>query len=158
MSFGLRLYTLIHVVVSLVGIGSGFVVLFGLIAASRLDGWTAVFLATTVATSVTGFFFPFEGFKPSYVVGILSMIVLGAAVLARYRYGLAGSWQWIYVVSALGAQYFNVFVLIVQAFQKVPALRAAAPTQSEPPFKLTQLAVLALFVVLGALALFRFEV
>ena len=158
MSLGLKLYTYLHVVISLIGIGSGFVVLLGLLAANPLDGWTAVFLVTTVATSVTGFFFPFEGFKPSYVVGILSMIVLGLAIPARYSFDLAGAWRWIYVVSAMTAQYFNVFVLIVQAFQKVPALKALAPTQREAPFKIAQLAVLVVFVVLGALAVIRFHV
>lgn len=158
MSFGLRLYTNLHVVESLVGIVSGFVVLFGMFAADRLDGWTAVFLATTVATSVTGFFFPFRGFKPSYVVGILSMIVLGAAIPARYGFDLAGAWRWIYVVGAVVALYFNVFVLIVQAFQKLPALHAVAPTQREPPFQVAQLATLAMFLVLGTLAVIRFHV
>jgi hypothetical protein len=158
MSVGLQLYTYLHVVLSLVGIGTGFVVLFGMLVSNALDGWTAVFLATTVATSVTGFFFPFRGFKPSYVVGILSLIVLGLAIPARYSLDLAGAWRWIYVVSAVAAQYFNVFVLIVQAFEKIPALKALAPTQREAPFKITQLAVLVAFVVLGALAVIRFRV
>src|SRR5262245_33243983 len=153
----LQTLTFVHVVISLAGIGSGFVVMFGLLKGKRLDGWTAVFLATTVATSVTGFFFPFEGFKPSHVVGILSLIVLGLAIPARYSYDLAGAWRSI-VVSALMAQYFNVFVLVVQSFQKVPELKAAAPTQREAPFKITQLAVLAAFIVLGALAVIRFRV
>jgi len=154
----LKAYTAFHVVVSLVGIGTGLVVLFGLLVANPLDGLTAVFLATTVATSLTGFFFPYEGFKPSYVVGILSMIVLVLAILGRYGHDLAGSWRWIYVVGAVTALYFNVFVLIVQAFQKVPSLKAVAPTQSESPFKVAQLVTLVAFVVLGALAVLRFHV
>lgn len=158
MSFGLRLYTIVHVAVSLVGIGAGFVVLFGMLAANRLDGWTAVFLATTVATSVTGFFFPFQGFKPSYVVGIVSLVVPAVAILTRYGHDLTGAWRWIYVISALTAQYFNLFVLVVQAFQKVPSLKAMAPTQTEGPFKVAQLAVLAAFVVLGVLAVIRFQI
>ena len=144
----LSAFTLFHVVLSLIGIGSGFVVLFGLLA-SKQSRWTALFLSTTVATSVTGFLFPFHGFLPSYAVGILSLIVLALAILALYRFHLAGSWRTTYVVTAVIALYFNVFVLIAQLFQKVPALRTLAPTQSEPPFQLTQLVVLVLFVVLG---------
>ena len=138
MIFGTTTFTLVHVVLSLVGIFSGLVVVAGLIAAKRLDVWTAVFLASTVATSVTGFLFPVEHFMPSHGVGILSLVVLAVAILARYAFHLAGAWRWIYVVSAAVALYLNVFVLIVQLFQKVPALKALAPTQSEPPFLLTQ--------------------
>src|SRR5438270_12757556 len=127
-------YTLIHVLISLVGIASGLVVVFGLLGGKRLDGWTALFLATTVATSVTGFGFPFDHLLPSHKVGILSLVLLTVAILARHAFHLAGAWRWIYVVSAAVALYLNVFVLVVQAFEKVPALKAMAPTQSEPPF------------------------
>jgi len=153
----LAVYTLVHVVISLAGIFSGFVVLFGLLAGKRLDGWTKFFLITTVATSVTGFFFPLHGFTPAIGVGIISLLVLSIAIFARYPRQLAGRWRWIYVVTAMIALYLNVFVAIVQAFEKAPVLKALAPTQSEPPFKLTQLVVLALFVVLTIVGVIRFR-
>lgn len=154
----LRIYTIVHTLISLAGIFSGFVVLFGLLAGKRLDGWTKFFLITTVATSVTGFFFPFRGFTPAYAVGVISLVVLGIAIFARCRRQLAGSWRWIYVVGALIALYLNVFVGIVQTFQKVPALRAIAPTQTEPPFTITQLIALALFIVLTIVGVIRFRI
>jgi len=153
----LAVYTLVHVVISLAGIFSGFVVLFGLLAGKRLDGWTKFFLITTVATSVTGFFFPLHGFTPAIGVGIISLLVLSIAIFARYPRQLAGRWRWIYVVTAMIALYLNVFVAIVQAFEKAPVLKVLAPTQSEPPFKLTQLVVLALFVVLTIVGVIRFR-
>lgn len=153
----LTAFTAAHVVLSLVGIFSGFVVVFGMLAAKRLDGWTALFLVTTAATSLTGFLFPFHKFLPSHATGIVSVLVLAVAIFARYRRHLAGGWQRTYAIAAVVALYLNVFVLIVQLFLKVPALHAMAPTQTETPFKLAQLAVLALFVVLGALASVRFR-
>ena len=153
----LHVYTIIHTLISLVGIFTGTVVLFGLLACKRLDGWTKWFLITTVLTSVTGFFFPFHGFTPAHGVGIISLLVLAIAIFARYPRQLAGAWPWIYVVTAVIALYLNVFVGVVQAFLKVPALHAMAPTQTEPPFKLTQLVVLALFVLLGIVAAIRFR-
>src|SRR5882762_6320191 len=150
-------FTLVHVLISLVGIGSGLIVLFGLLKAKRLDGWTGLFLATTVATSVTGFGFPFEQLLPSHKVGIISLVVLAIAILARYAFHLARSWRWIYVVTALIALYLNVFVAIVQAFQKVTALKELAPTQTEPPFLVTHLIVLVLFIVLAVMAVKRFH-
>jgi hypothetical protein len=153
----LRAYTIIHTLISLVGIFTGLVVLFGLLAGKRLDGWTKWFLITTVLTSVTGFFFPFHGFTPAIALGIMSLIVLAVAIFARYPRQLAGHWRWIYVVTAVIALYFNVFVLVVQTFEKIPALHAMAPTQTEPPFKLTQLVVLAIFVLLGIIAAIRFR-
>src|SRR5947209_16218329 len=126
-------FTFVHVLISLVGIGSGFVVIFGLLAGKRLNGWTALFLATTVATSVTGFGFPFDHLLPSHKVGIISLLVLAIAILARYVFHLAGAWRWIYVVSAMIALYLNVFVGVVQSFLKAPALHALAPTGKEPP-------------------------
>src|SRR6267378_3688745 len=113
--------TLVHVVISLAGIFSGLVVLFGLLSGKRLDGWTAFFLATTVATSVTGFFFPVHHFMPSHAVGIISLLVLAVAIYARYGRQLSGPWRKIYVVGAVLALYLNVFVGVVQAFLKVPA-------------------------------------
>jgi hypothetical protein len=155
----LSAFTFFHVVLSLVGIGAGFVVVYGLLASKRLDGWTSLFLITTVATSVTGFLFPFHGFLPSHGVGIVSLIVLTIAIVARYRFGLAGGWRRTYAITAVVALYLNVFVLIVQLFMKVPALKAIAPAQSEPPFQITQLIGLLLFTVLaiGAAIKFRAE-
>jgi hypothetical protein len=153
----LEIYTLLHVIISLIGIFSGLVVLFGLLSAKHLDGWTKWFLITTVLTSATGFFFPFHGFTPAIGVGIISLLVLAVAIYARYPRQLAGHWRWIYVVTAVIALYFNVFVAVVQAFEKVPALKVMAPTQTEPPFKLTQLVVLAVFVVLGIVAAIMFR-
>jgi hypothetical protein len=150
-------FTLFHVLLSLAGIISGFVVAFGLLTAKRLEGWTAVFLWTTVATSATGFLFPFHRFLPSHALGILSLIVLAVAFYARYTRQLAGAWRRTYAVTAMIALYLNVFVLVAQLFMKVPALKALAPTQSEPPFKMTQLVVLAIFVVLGVFATLRFR-
>jgi hypothetical protein len=150
-------FTLVHVLLSLVGIGSGFLVVYGLLRGKRFDGATAIFLITTVLTSLTGFLFPFEHLLPSHVVGILSLVVLAVAILARYALHLAGAWRWIYVVSAVLALYLNVFVLVAQAFMKVPALKALAPTQSEPPIQVAQLVVMALFLVLGIFAVKRFQ-
>src|SRR5258708_11395519 len=153
----LKAYTLFHTVISLVAIVTGLVVLGGMLVANPLDGWTAVFLWTTIATSVTGFFFPYKGFKPSYVVGALSLILLVLAYQGYYSHRLEGAWRWIYVVTAVIALYFNVFVLIVQSFQKIPALHALAPTQTEPPFKLTNLVALAVFIALGTAAVITFR-
>src|ERR1700694_3413838 len=157
MIFGMTTFTFVHVVLSLIGIFSGFIVMFGPVAAKRLDGWTATFLVSTVATSVTGFLFPFHRFLPSHAVGIVSLLVLAVALLARYALRLAGAWRWAYVISAMIVLYLNVFVLIAQAFQKVPALKAMAPTQSEPPFLLTQVLVMAIFVALAIFAAIRFR-
>ena len=151
------LYTLVHVLLSLVGIASGFVVVFGLFASKRLDGWTALFLASTVATSVTGFGFPFHRLLPSHIVGAISLAVLAVAIFARYVRHLAGGWRWIYVVGAVLALYLNFFVLIVQAFLKVPALKALAPTQTEPPFVIAQVVALVMFVAFGIAATIRFH-
>ncbi len=153
----LETYTFVHVVISLVGIFTGLIVLFGLLAGKRLDGWTKWFLIMTTATSVTGFFFPFHGFTPAIALGIMSLIVLAVAIFARYPRQLIGHWRWIYIVSAVIALYFNVFVAIVQAYEKIPALKVLAPTQTEPPFKLTQLVVLAIFVLLGIVATIAFR-
>jgi hypothetical protein len=156
MFVGMTPFTFVHVLLSLVGIGSGFVVAYGLLTAKRLDGWTALFLASNVATSVTGFFFPFERFLPSHAIGIIALVVLAIAIIARYSRHLAGRWRAAYVISSVIALYLNVFVLIAQLFLKVPALNALAPTQSEPPFLLTQVVVLALFIVFAIAAVIRF--
>ena len=152
----LRIYTIVHTLISLAGIFTGLVVLFGLLAGKRLDGWTKWFLITTVATSVTGFGFPIHHFGAPHVVGIISLLVLAVTIYARYPRHLAGAWRWIYVVGAMIALYLNVFVGVVQAFQKIPALSALAPTQTEPPFQITQLVVLALFVLLTIVSGIRF--
>src|SRR5438128_4599469 len=145
-------FTLVHVLLSLVGIGAGFVVMAGLLTRKRLNGWTALFLVTTVATSVTGFGFPVDHLLPSHVVGIVSLVVLAVAILARYGLRLRGAWRPVYVVGAALALYLNVFVGVVQAFLKVSALHALAPQQTEPPFLVAQLVVLAMFIVLAVLA------
>jgi len=151
-------YTFIHVLLSLIGIGSGFVVLYGFISGRLLSGWTGLFLATTVATSVTGYGFPAHKVTPGHIVGALSLVVLTIAILALYRFDLAGAWRSTYVVSASLALYFNFFVLVVQSFEKVPALKELAPTQSEPPFAIAQLVVLAAFIVLTVKAVKRFRI
>ena len=153
MLFDLPTFTLIHVVISVVGIITGLVVVGGLMAGALMNGWTAIFVATTVATSVTGFFFPFTAVTPAHVVGVLSLIVLAVCLAARYGKHLEGRWRATYVVSAVAALYLNVFVLVVQLFAKTPALAQLAPTQREAPFALTQALVLALFVWLGWAAL-----
>ena len=154
----LRIYTIIHVIISLLGIISGFVVIYGLHTADPMDGWTKFFLWTTVLTSVTGFFFPFKRLMPSHVFGVISLVVLAVAIYARYSAHLAGGWRLTYVIGAIFAQYLNVFVLVVQMFQKIPALNKRAPTQKEPPFAVAQLVVLVAFIALGVLAAVRFSV
>jgi hypothetical protein len=150
-------FTQLHVILSLVGIATGFVVVLGLIAAKQMPRWTVLFLITTALTSITGFMFPFKGVTPGIVIGILSIITLLLAVMARYGRHLAGPWRGVYVIATVLAQFFNFFVLIVQSFEKVPALKALAPTQAELPFKAAQLAALALFTVLTVLAYRKFH-
>ncbi len=159
MMLGMSLFTftLVHVVLSLIGIAAGAVVVFGFISGKRLDGWNTLFLVTTVLTSVTGFMFPFEQVLPSHIVGAISLAVLAVALVALYRFHLAGPWRSVYVVAASVALYFNSFVGIVQAFQKIPVLKAMAPTQSEPPFLVAQLALLGVFILLGTRATRNFR-
>lgn len=152
MSSGLTTFTLIHVVLSLVGIFAGLVVAGGFLAGKQLDRWTGVFLVSTILTSVTGFGFPFTTILPSHVVGVLSLVVLGVVLAARYVKHLTGAWRAVYVGGCVLALYLNVFVLLAQLFLRLPALLVAAPTQSEAPFLITQLLVLALFVWLGIAA------
>ena len=155
LGLSLETFTIVHVIISLIGIAAGFVVLFGLLKGHPNGAWTALFLATTVLTSITGFMFPFAKFLPSHGVGVISLVVLAVALYALYGAKLAGSWRRVYVVAAVSALYFNVFVLVVQAFLKVPALHALAPNGSEPPFAIAQGSVLLAFVVLGYLAVRR---
>jgi len=150
-------FTLFHVALSLIGIGAGFVVVYGLLTSKMYDGWTKLFLVTTVATSVTGYLFPVHKLTPGHVVGLVSLIVLTFAILARYRHRLAGGWRRTYAITAVAALYLNVFVLIVQLFEKVPALKAVAPTQSEPPFQVAQLAALVIFALLAVRAAMKFH-
>ena len=150
-------FTILHTAISLIAIASGLIVLAGMLRASRLPGWTALFLVTTVLTSVTGFMFPIDGFTPALGVGLISIVILAIALTALYVKHLSGAWRWIYVTTALVALYFNVFVLIVQSFQKVPALQKLAPTQSEPPFLIAQAVALIAFLVLGVMAARKFR-
>ncbi|HJX93018.1 MAG TPA: hypothetical protein VJ372_21160 [Pyrinomonadaceae bacterium] len=129
----------------------------GLFNAKRLDRWTAVFLVSTLATSVTGFLFPFHGVTPGIIVGIISVVLLAGAIIARYFGGLLGGWRLLYVVTAMIALYLNVFVLIAQLFQKVPSLKALAPTQTEPPFLIAQVSTLVIFVALTITAAIKFR-
>ncbi|HEY1678979.1 MAG TPA: hypothetical protein VGG04_14785 [Candidatus Sulfotelmatobacter sp.] len=159
MVFGMSLatYTQLHVLISFLGIGSGAAVMYGFFRGHRLNGLTLFFLVTTILTSVTGFFFPFTHLTPGHILGILSLIALTIAIGARYAGKMRGSSRWIYVVTASISLYFNVFVLIVQSFEKVPALHALAPTQKEPPFAIAQLALLVLFIAMTWIAVKRFH-
>jgi hypothetical protein len=147
----------IHVAMSLIGIAAGLVVLYGLLTARPLGGWTALFLAATILTSLTGFPLPPFGFDPARALAVISLILLGLATAALYVFNLKGAWRWIYVSCAVTALYLNVFVAVVQSFQKLSFLQPLAPTQSEPPFVLVQLAALAAFAALGVLAAIRFH-
>jgi len=153
----LHIYTVIHTLISLIAIFTGLIVVFGMIGGKRLDGWTKWFLITAVLTTATGFFFPFHGFTPAIGLGIISLPFLALTIFARCSKQLAGAWRWIYVIGAVICLYFNLFVLVVQSFEKVPALHAIAPTQTESPFKLTQLAVLIVSILLGIVAVVRFR-
>jgi len=153
MIFDITTFTLLHVVLSLIGIFAGLVVVGGLIAGKQLDGWTGLFLVTTVLTNLSGFGFPFVTFRPAHGVGIISLVILPIVIIARYWKRLAGPWRGVYVVGAVLVLYLNVFVLLAQLFMRLPALIATAPTQSEPPFLVTQFLVLVLFVWLGREAL-----
>jgi hypothetical protein len=157
MSFDVTTLLGFHVVVSLIGIATGLVVLFGLMTNKKLEGLTLIFLATTLATSFTGFLFPVQQLLPSHIVGAISIVVLLFAIVARYGSHLAGSWRWIYVVTAVMALYLNVFVLVAQLFLKVPELAAIAPTQQDPPFIITQTVVLVLFIIAGGISVLRFR-
>ncbi len=150
-------FTAVHVLISLVAILTGLIVLFGMLRSANWPALTAIFLATTVLTSATGFLFHSKAFGPPHAVGGLSLILLAVALIALYGRGLAGLWRPVYVGCAVASLYFNVFVLVVQAFGKIAALKVLAPTQTEPPFVLAQGATLILFVVLGVFAVRRFR-
>jgi hypothetical protein len=157
LGMSLATFTLMHVLISLVGIASGLIVMEQFMLNRPLGLSNAIFLVTTIATSVTGFLFPFNGITPAHMLGIVSLVILAIALFALYAGNLIGPWRWIYVLTAASALYLNVFVAVVQAFQKVGRLRALAPTQSEPPFGLAQGVALLLFVVIGIVALRRFR-
>ncbi|MGA9037950.1 MAG: hypothetical protein WB505_20300, partial [Pseudolabrys sp.] len=150
-------FTVLHVVITLVAIGSGLIVVGGMFASHKLPVTTALFLFTTALTSVTGFLFPIQGFTPALGVGIVACLILAVALFALYKEQLEGAWRWIYVITAIVSLYLNVFVLVAQSFMKVPALKALAPTQSEPPFAITQVATLVVFVVITLIALVSFR-
>jgi hypothetical protein len=150
-------FTQFHVLLSLIAIAAGIVVAFAMLGSNRLPVLTAIFLLTTVATSVTGFMFHFASFGPPEIVGVISLVDLAVALLALYVYKLSGAWRWIYVATALLALYLNVFVGVVQTFQKVPFFHALAPTQTEPPFAVAQGIVLIAFIALGIAALKKFR-
>jgi hypothetical protein len=157
MSTGLSVLTLVHVIISLIGIVSGLVVTFGLLRSQRMDGWTALFLVTTVATSATGFLFPFHKLLPSHILGVISLVLLAFAIAGRYAFHLAGAWRRIYSVTVVLSLWLNVFVLIAQLFMKVPALHPLAPTGSEPPFLIAQTVVMIIFIALAILAAKNFR-
>ena len=150
-------FTLLHVILTLVAIGSGLIVVGGMFASHKLPGTTAIFLLTTALTSVTGFLFPIHGFTPALGVGILACLILLVALFALYKEHLAGAWRWVYVIAAIASLYLNVFVLVAQSFMKVLALNVLAPTQSEPPFAITQAAVLAIFILIALIAVVKFR-
>jgi hypothetical protein len=150
-------YTAIHVAISLIGIASGLAVVGGFLTARRLDRLTAIFLATTVLTGVTGFGFPVDRVLPSHIVGAASLVALAVAIYARYARHMAQGWRTTYVLTAILSLYFNVFVAVVQAFRRVPFLEAMAPTQSEPPFAAAHIAVLIVFLALAIVALRTFK-
>jgi hypothetical protein len=157
LGISLPTYTALHTILSLIGIATGIVALFGMLGGRLLKSWTWIFLFTTILTSVTGYGFPVTGLMPSHIVGAISLVVLAIALYALYGRHLSGAWRWIYVVTAVLALYLNSFVGVVQAFQKLRPLNALAPTQSEPPFQVAQLVTLAIFIVLGFLAVRKFH-
>jgi hypothetical protein len=159
LGMSLSTFTMLHVIISLIGIVSGLVVLFGLFGSRELPGLTALFLLTTILTSATGFLFPFDKLLPSHMIGILSLVLLAIACIALYGMKLAGAWRWIYVVTAMVALYLNVFVLVIQSFLKIGPLHALAPSvpPSEPPFAVVQGVILVFFIIaiIGAVRRFR---
>ena len=157
LGMSLSTYTILHVILSLIGIGTGFIGLFGLINGRLLSPWNVVFLVTTILTSLTGFGFPNTKVTPGIVLGILSMIVLAIALLALYVFHLKGGWRRTYAITAMIALYFNVFVLIAQTFEHVPVFHALAPTGAETPFKVAQTLLLVLFAVLISAAAKKFR-
>lgn len=157
LGMSLATFTIVHVLISLIAIASGFVVIFGLLRAKRMDGLTALFVTTTALTSITGFMFPFEKVTPGIILGIVSLAVLAITIPARYSFHLAAGWRSVYTIGATLALYLNFLVLIVQSFEKVSVLHELAPNGSEPPFVVTQVVVMLGFIALGTLATIRFR-
>lgn len=155
LGMSLHAFTVLHVLISFVAIASGVIVMRGLLTSRRMDGLTAFFLLTTALTDITGLLFPFHGVTPAIKLSVISLVVLAIAIVARYPLHLG--WRKTYVITACASLYFNFFVLVVQSFEKIPALHALAPTQKEPPFAIAQIALLLIFVVLTALAVKRFH-
>jgi hypothetical protein len=159
LGMSLATFTLVHVIISLIGVAAGIFVLIGLLGSKMMPGWTAVFLLFTILTSATGFLFPFEKLLPSHMIGILSLVLLAIACFALYGQRLSGPWRWVYVLTAMISLYLNVFVLVIQSFLKIGPLHALAPSvpPSEPPFAVVQGVVLIFFVVviIGAIRRFR---
>lgn len=157
LGMSLAAFTVLHLIISMIAIGLGFIVAGGLLASNRMPGWTLWFLVLTILTSATGFLFPFTKILPSHVVAIISLVLLAVAVYALYGKGLSGVWRAVYVVTAMLALWFNVFVLIAQSFQKVALLNVYAPTGAEPPFAISQGIVLVFFIGLIILGIRRFK-
>jgi hypothetical protein len=158
LGMSLATFTLVHVAISLIAIVTGIIVMIGMLGASRMPGLTAIFLVFTVLTSATGFLFPLAQLMPSHVIGIISLVLLALACIALYGQKLAGSWRWVYVVTALPSLYLNVFVLVVQGFLKIPALSEIAPGNppTGPVFSAVQGVVLLVSAVLIFVAWRRF--
>ena len=157
LGMSLASFTVLHLIISMIAIALGFVVAGGILASNKLPGWTAWFLILTILTSATGFLFPFTKVTPAHIVSVISLVLLAIAVYALYGKGLGGFWRSVYVVTAMLALWFNVFVLIVQSFQKVALLNVYAPTGSEPPFAVTQGIVLIFFVLMIWIGIKRFR-
>jgi hypothetical protein len=159
LGMSLSTFTMLHVIISLIGVVSGLVVLSGLLGSKLMPSWTALFLVTTILTNATGFLFPFDKLLPSHVIAIISLVLLAIACIALYVMKLAGAWRWIYTLTALIALYLNVFVLVIQGFLKIGPLHALAPSvpPSEPPFAVVQGIILVFFVIaiIGAVRRFR---
>jgi hypothetical protein len=157
LGMSLPTFTIVHVIICFAAIGTGLVVIAGMLGNRRLDGWTFWFLLFTALTNITGFGFPFDHLLPSHFLAILSLAVMLLAIAARYAFGMGGAWRWLYVAGATAALWTNMFALVAQSFGKVPALHALAPTQSEPPFLISELVMLAIFVALGIAATRKFH-
>lgn len=157
MFFGVSILQDVHVLLSLIGIATGLIVVYGLAKSRRMERMTLLFLATTLLTNLTGFLFPFGGFTPALGVGIIGTAVMAICLIARYIKGMHGRWREIYVITAVLSLYLNVFVLVVQLFLKVPALHALAPNGNEPPFAAVQAVVLLAAIASGWLATRRFR-
>ena len=159
LGMSLSTFTMLHVIISLIGVVSGLVVLSGLLGSKVMPSWTALFLVTTILTNATGFLFPFDNLLPSHIIAIISLVLLAIACIALYGMKLSGAWRWIYMLTALIALYLNVFVLVIQSFLKIGPLHALAPSvpPSEPPFAVVQGIILVFFVIaiIGAVRRFR---